>query len=192
MVMDGPQLDPREEAALIEKVLAGRRDEFRRLVLAYQGKVFSMIMRQVANNAIAEELAQESFLRAYRNLHKFRGEAKFSTWLTRIALNTTNNYFASREYRERMQREDFTKAQLKIAAPEASEKHSAEARFEKLRQCVCELPQRYREVVVLCSYENRTYQEAADILGIPSGTVASRMNKAFSLIRDKMKGRAGE
>jgi RNA polymerase sigma factor (sigma-70 family) len=95
------------EATLIRRIVAGEKDLFRSLVDAHKGMTFSLIMRQVNNRAIAEELTQEIFVKAYLNLSRFRGDSKFSTWLTRIALNHCNTYFSSKAYKESMRADIF-------------------------------------------------------------------------------------
>ena len=81
------------EAKLIRRILTGAKDEFRHLLERYQDQVFPMIMKQVHNRKIAEELTQETFLKAFLNLKNFRGEAKFSTWLSRISFFMEPGYF---------------------------------------------------------------------------------------------------
>ena len=86
------------DGEVVRQVLAGKRELFQVLVTRYKGQVFSMILRQVGDHAVADDLAQETFVKAYLNLKSFRYESKLSTWLVRIALNTTNSYFSSRRF----------------------------------------------------------------------------------------------
>ena len=171
------------EARVIRRVLAGQRDEFRELVLLHEQRVFAMVMRMVGDRAIAAELTQEAFLKAYLNLASFRFHARFSTWLIRIALNVTNSYFSSRRYKEQMKTTSLTPHFAAAAVAPGAETQQREAAIARIQKCIGKLKPIYRDVVVLCSLEEKSYEEAATILGIPLGTVCSRMNKAFELLR---------
>ena len=187
MVSNSTTRTPDSEVATIKRILSGQRDEFRFLVDRHQDYIYAMIMRQVGEAHIARELTQDTFVRAYRNLSSFRAEAKFSTWLTRIALNLCNNYFKSARY-QRRQREVTLSHSAKRSvemAQEIEEQREQEHDLIILEQHVHSLKAIYREVVVLCCFENKTYEQTAEILEIPLGTVCSRMNKAFQLLREK-------
>ena len=93
--------DDTSDEELIRLVVRGEKDEFRHLVRRYQDQVYAMILRSVGDDAIARELAQEAFLKAFLNLKSFRFESAFSTWLIRIALNQSHSYFSSRRFKER-------------------------------------------------------------------------------------------
>ncbi len=163
---------------LVEAVLAGKQEEYRYLVLRYQDQVFAMIMRQVGERDVAEDLAQDTFLRAYRGLKQFRNDAKFSTWLIRIALNVCNSYFSSRRYREK-QKTVVMENQLNNTTDttNSDQGYSAE-QIERLRVAVQKLSPTLQSVLVICGLEKKSYEEAARILEIPVGTVRSRLNRA--------------
>ncbi len=175
------------EREIIRRVLAGAKDEFRVLVLAHQSRVFALIMRQVANQAIANELTQEVFLKAYRNLHRFRFEAQFSTWLIRIALNVCTTYFSSKRFKQAKSTMSFEEIEI----PSESESYGVGAvidreTLKRVRSALLTLSPKLRETIILCGFEERTYEEAAQILEIPVGTVRSRLNKARNLLRKKV------
>jgi len=173
------------EKEVIARVLGGAHEEFRHLVIANQNKIYSMIMRQVGDPELAKELTQDAFMRAYKGLGSFRTEAAFSTWLVRIALNVTNSYFSSRRFKEarRTQGLDWElQSQPQTDSQEAGEE---EIRAKKLRLVVAELPEHYRDALILCAFEERSYEEASDILGIPMGTVRSRVHRARALVRER-------
>lgn len=175
------------EREIIRRVLAGAKDEFRLLVLAHQSRVFALIMRQVANEAIASELSQEVFLKAYRSLHRFRFEAQFSTWLIRIALNVSNSYFSSKRFRQvksTMSLEETEIAQ-DSSSPELSNLIDRDT-LRRVRTALPSLSPKLRDAIVLCGFEERSYEEAAQILEIPVGTLRSRLNKARNLLRKKV------
>lgn len=177
-----PESLERTEAEIVRGARKGSRDDFRLLVLAYQDRIFSLIMRQVRDHAAAKELAQDVFLRAYRGLPSFQERSSFSTWLTRIALNVANSYFSSRRFKER-QRTTFLDPQKFDGFPVTCEEPSPEESLQKLQGCIHKLKTLYRDAITLCFLEGKAYAEAAEILEIPAGTVASRINKAFQLLR---------
>ncbi len=176
--------DPAEgERKVIHRVIAGAKNDFRELVLAHHEQIFAMIMRQVADRSAASDLTQEVFLRAYLHLPKFRFECKFSTWLTRIALNVTNTYFCSKAYKQFVATSELD-SKLQQALHEIADTDCYdEGAIERLRRTVSRLKPVYRDVVVLCAFEHRPYEEAAQTLGVPVGTVRSRLNKARKLLR---------
>ena len=142
-----------------------------------------MILRQVRDESVAKDLAQDTFLRAYRGLKTFKGRATFSTWLTRIALNVTNSYFQSRELKEQQSQVSLEVGQVeRIASPEGDLSDQM-VTLALLQKSIALLKPKYREVLVLCSLENKTYEQAAQILQIPLGTVCSRMNTALTYLR---------
>lgn len=139
-------------------------------------------MRQVGDRSIADDLTQETFLKAYTKLSSFRSESRFSTWLVRIALNTTKNYFNSRAYKQRRANMEINETQLP-AASEGRIDAWTEERLTHLRSKISELPEKFRDTLVLVGLEGKSYDEAALILSIPVGTVRSRLNTARNILR---------
>ena len=174
---------PDEEIA--RRIISGDKDEFKILVQRHKDLVFSMLRRQITDHGIAEDLAQETFLRAYRNLGSFRGECRFSTWLVRIALNQVSSYFSSRRYKE-TEKTEFFRAQLHDAAisSQSDPSRQEERLFQRLTAGLAKLKQKFRDTLVLCALEGKSYEEAAIILQVPVGTVRSRLNKARRLMTE--------
>lgn len=141
-----------------------------------------MILRQVGIKSIAEEIAQEVFVRAYFNINKFRFASRFSTWLTRIALNQTSSYFSSKKYRNQNATESFDPSRHDLSDQEHSnekeEQEKAASLIKNFHLVLATIKPKLRDVLVLCALEEKSYQEAAEILEIPIGTVRSRLNKA--------------
>lgn len=173
------------ESAIIRRVLAGERDEFKKLVLRYQDMVFSMMLRQVGDKEIAKDLAQESFLRAFVNLKAFRSQARFSTWLTRIALNQASTYFSSKKFKQSKMTEtlDLTKHDLH------KEEQPQDERLSFFRAALAELKPKFREILVLCALEGKSYEQASEVLQIPIGTVRSRLNTARLMLKAELEKR---
>lgn len=173
------------EGELIALILAGDRSQFRHIVARYKDRVFGTIMRQTGDRAIAEDLSQEVFLKAFRGLQSFRQEASFATWLTRITLNTTSSYFASKQHRERR-----NAVELQSLANQSDRHYEQDELLQEhialFRSCLAKLSERFRGIISLCGLEEQSYEEAAAVLGIPVGTVRSRLHKARVLLKDCM------
>jgi RNA polymerase sigma factor (sigma-70 family) len=159
-----------DDYELIQQVLDGRRQEFRILIEKHQTLIYKMVFRMTRDAEISKELVQEVFLKSFEKLHTFRGESKFSTWLTRIALHITSNYLSSRAYRNKLNTLS-TFPEL----PEEEQDHSKERSLLLLQQLISELKPLYRDPLVLSIYEEKSYEEIAEILEIPLGTVRSRL-----------------
>lgn len=168
-------------------MLAGDTSEFETLVRRYEAAIFSLLMRLTGDRQVAEELAQDSFIRAYKGLRAFGHRASLRTWLTRIAMNVASSYLSSRAFRERQKSESYVAAEHETCALGLfiTEDDSADV---ILRQAIGELPQKYREPLILCRIEKRTYFEAGELLGIPAGTVCSRINTALGMLRRQLRG----
>ena len=178
------------DEATIRAVIGGDKERYRELVVRHKDMIFALIMRQVGNAAIAEELAQETFVRAFVSLSRFRFETKFSTWLTRIALNQTSSYFTSRRYKQSRRTDEFDpRIHDKAEAP--PEGDFQKERLQRFREALGTLKPLYREVIVLCALEGKSYEEAASILVIPIGTIRSRLNKARLLLKEALGGPDG-
>lgn len=172
-----------DEVEIITRVRGGAKEDFRLLVLRHQERIYALIYRQVADENIARELTQDAFLRAYLHLDKFRGESRFGTWLTRIALNTTNSYFSSKRWRQRLQTVAFEQHHLNQQPVEHADDRYDEDAIARLYAAVSRLRPKIREAFVLCALEQKSYEQAAEILGIPIGTVRSRLHKARSELK---------
>jgi RNA polymerase sigma-70 factor (ECF subfamily) len=179
-----------DEKNLILRIQSGDKDEFRHLVMAYKDLVFSMIMRQVGNHAVSEELAQEVFIKAYSNIKKFQFKSAFSTWLTRIALNHTSTFFTSKRHRMQVMTDEFDVNKHEgISVTDANQKEeqvNQEKLLARFREAVSQLKDIFRQVIVLCSLEGKSYEEAAEILDVPVGTIRSRLNKARLLVKESL------
>ncbi len=171
------------EKSIVSRVLAGDKEHFQLLVLAHQERVFAVIMRALGDEAKAKELTQETFIKAYLNLGRFRFDSSFSTWLIRIALNLTSSYFSSREYRERIKTSSLDESNCLENMSHGSSDVLDEQAVLRLQKLMGRLSEKLRLVFIMCALDQLSYQEAANILGIPVGTVRSRLNKARLTIR---------
>ena len=176
---------PADDAALLARLRAGDAKAFETLVITYQHRVFGVALRMLGSRAEAEDIAQETFLRAHRAVGEFRGEARLSTWLYAIASRLCLNRLASAP--RRLERADDA-ALLRLPAP-AADAASALERSElaaALQQAIAELPEDRRIVVVLRDLEGLTYEEIAEALGLELGTVRSRLHRARNDLKAKL------
>ncbi len=181
------------DKVLVEKVKKGDKKAFDLLVLKYQQKVANIISRYVHDHSEVFDVSQETFIKAYRALPKFRGDSAFYTWLYRIATNTAKNYLAAKGRRpptddvEAMTAEQMDSGtRLKeYATPEnlAMEEEVAIV----IRQAVEDLPEDLRTAITLRELEGLSYEEIAQAMDCPIGTVRSRIFRARDAIDTKLK-----
>jgi RNA polymerase sigma-70 factor, ECF subfamily len=174
-----------DESALLARLKAGDPRAFEVFVVTHQHRVFSIALRMLGSRAEAEDIAQETFLRAHRAIGEFRGEARLGTWLYGIASRLCLNRLASAPRRLERGGDD---ALLRLPAP-AGDAAGALERSEleaALQQAIAELPEERRIVVVLRDLEGLAYEEIATALGLELGTVRSRLHRARNDLKAKL------
>lgn len=174
-----------DEATLLARLKAGDTKAFEVLVVIYQHRVFGIALRMLGNRAEAEDIAQETFLRAHRAVGEFRGESRLGTWLYAIASRLCLNRIASAP--RRLERPgDAALLQLPAATPDAAgvlERSELEA---ALQQAIAALPEERRIVVILRDIEGLSYEEIAAALDLEPGTVRSRLHRARTDLKAKL------
>jgi len=162
---------PDDELNWIRNSLAGDTEAFAALVKQYQNMVHALAFRMTGSLDDAEDLAQETFLRAYQQLDSFRGEAKFSTWLCQIAVNLSLNWRA----REKRRGDVHSKwAGDSIVENQGSDEFPDEL-SRRVQGALNRLPTKQRAAIVLTIYENRTHAEAAKLLDCTEATISWRV-----------------
>lgn len=174
-----------DEATLISRAGPGHDGAaFAELVRRHQGKVRGLLLRLSGSRSLADDLGQEVFIRAFRGLHSFKGRARLSTWLYRIAYNVFRNH------RTRAKPLASLPSSFDNSAP-APESGTSAARCDlrkDLAGAIARLPDKYRGVVVLYYLEELSYPEIATILGCPLGTVKTHLHRAKRLLRTHLPG----
>lgn len=171
---------------LVQRFQAGDRDAYAEIVRRYQNRVYTMCVRWMRDDRVAEEVAQDVFVALYRALPSFRGDARLSTWVYRVVVNHCKNRLLYRKRRAHDRHEplegnptdDGPERQLAGDGPEPdSLRHRTEA--EHLVEVgLSQLDDEQRTIIVLRDIEDRSYEEIADIMGVPRGTVKSRLHRA--------------
>jgi len=179
---------------LVERVRAGDKQAFGLLVEKYRRKLMRLLSRMVRDNDEIEDIAQETFIKAYRALPQFRGDAAFYTWLYRIAVNTAKNYLAARgrgmltvsdhamndedEPDERLMAQDISTPETELLSKQVA---------IAVNQAVDALPEELRQAITLREIEGMSYEEIAEYMACPIGTVRSRIFRAREAIATKLR-----
>lgn len=181
-----PPLPAHELAALVERARQGEVAAFERLIGSYQSKVYAFAFAFTGSPDVAQDLAQEALVKVYRSLGSFRFQSAFSTWLYSIVKNAYLDAVKSRAGRERALEEPLTErevAELRDAA-DAEERLLAKESRRALMRALREVPAAYRTVVVLADVQGLGYEEIAGALGVPVGTVKSRLKRGRDALKD--------
>ena len=164
---------------LVASTLSGDVGAFNDLVHRWEGSLYKFVYRYLGDAEEARDICQEAFVRAYTNLDRFRGQAKFSSWLYQIALNLARSQFRRQASRPTVSiDEDEQQNRLRLVAtdqelPEDSAIHSE--RVRALQRALAELPDEQRTVIILKQYHGMKFREIAEVLGTPESTVKSRL-----------------
>lgn len=182
---------------LVERFKGGDASAFDQLVARYWDRIYAMVNQLLRNQQDAEEVTQDAFIRAHRGLVNFRGDSAFSTWLYQIATNLARNRYWYWWRRKRDQSisfdapvgpdNDSTIAELIPAEQETPEDATVTQEFvNRVAECMEELNEKHREILILRNVQNLSYEEIAEILGISVGTVKSRIARARESLREKL------
>ncbi|MEA3364909.1 MAG: sigma-70 family RNA polymerase sigma factor [Candidatus Hydrogenedentes bacterium] len=166
------------DKALIERTRAGDIEAFSELARRHEQTVYNLALRFMRNPSLAEDMAQEAFLKAYQKLDKFRGDARFSTWLYRIVCNVCLTELQKRKRRHAL---SAPEAPEYSETPDIAAAQADEAEF--IRRCVAQLPKRYAEAITLYYLQNCSYEEVAQIMKVPQGTLKTWMHRARKHLR---------
>ncbi len=173
------------DAALVARAQQGDEAAFEQLVRRHQRYAFNVAYRVLGDYAEAEDMTQEAFVRAWRGLRTFRGQAKFTTWLYRIVHNLCLNRLPHLR-RELVQSEPLEEVLPNPVAP-LPERFEAQERVAFLHAQVTQLPEKYRLVLTLRYLQDLSYQEIAAVLDVPMGTVKTHIHRARRLLIERQR-----
>jgi RNA polymerase sigma-70 factor (ECF subfamily) len=175
---------------LIENCLAGRREAFGQLVERYQNRLFHSLLHLLGSTEDAQDAAQDAFVQAFEKLASFRGQSQFYSWLFRIAFNTA---VSTKRKTRRMSvsldgRREATGTEPTDANPSTEPSYAMDVsdRQRLVRQALADLSDDFRTALVLKEMDGMSYEEIADVIEVPLGTVRSRIHRARLELRDKL------
>jgi RNA polymerase sigma-70 factor, ECF subfamily len=182
---------------LVERTVAGDQKAYELLVLKYQRRIERLIGRMVRDTDLVEDIAQETFIRAYRALAQFRGEAQFYTWLYRIAVNTAKKalgdlkrdpLISENSLRSGEEEDETSAVENELTTAETPETVLAAKEIAAaVNSAMDALPEELRQAVTLREIEGLSYEEIAEVMNCPIGTVRSRIFRAREAISVKIK-----
>jgi len=176
------------DQALVARARRGNHEAFEDLVARYQGRIYRLAMRMSHNAEDAEEITQEAFLHAYRSLGTFEGQARFGTWLYRIAMNEALMRRRASRRRPSVSLEDLSArtgdAFLASRSTGADELVGEKGLVQRVREAMAHLDEAHRAALVLHDLEELSSEEAADILGVSADTVRQRAHRARIALRE--------
>ncbi len=200
MSTDNPFAEPASasdtDAVLVERTVAGDQKAFELLVIKYQRRIQRLIGRMVRDVDLVEDIAQETFIRAYRALAQFRGEAQFYTWLYRIAVNTAKKALMDLKRNPTVSENTFksddddetSPVENELTSPETPEAVLAGKEIAEMVNAAMEaLPEELRQAITLREIEGLSYEEIAEAMSCPIGTVRSRIFRAREAISERIK-----
>ena len=185
----------RTDAEIMLAVAAGDEAGYNYLVGRYHRQIIHFLFRMVRNEAIAEELAQEVFLRVYRSRESYRAEAKFSTWLYRIATNLAVNHARDTKYERTAQTleldapdaESGSTPEVADDDPNVEQRMLREERMAAIRAQVAALPERQRMAVLMHKYQEMDYRQIGEVLKLSESATKSLLFRAYQTLRERLK-----
>jgi RNA polymerase sigma-70 factor (ECF subfamily) len=184
-----------EEQLLVDRCRRGDRESFAQLMRLHEKQIYNFTYRMLGSVGEAEDLTQDIFIAAFRGIRSFRGEAKFSTWLYRIALNQARNrikYLSRRKFFARQTtRADYggntaseSPEGLADSAPTPEQWTMTKDLAAQVQECLNQIPPQARQILILRDVQGFSYEELSDMLSLKPGTVKSRLHRARAAMRE--------
>ncbi|MDZ7339257.1 MAG: sigma-70 family RNA polymerase sigma factor [candidate division KSB1 bacterium] len=181
------------DSVLIRRALAGDQGAYSHIMDRYRGPIFRMVHHMVRNRQQAEDLVQETFIKAFAALANFNEDYAFSTWLYKIAINNCIDYFRKKKLATFSLEQPIQARDGEIARefPDLGSSPDrtllAKERTALIEEAIASLPERYRICIILRHQEDRSYEEIAQILHVPLGTVKARIFRAREMLKKRLK-----
>ena len=181
-----------KDLVLVRRLKRGDYKAFDLLLLKYQSRVVGLALKFVKDLQIAEDIAQESFLKAYKSINSFREESAFYTWIYRITVNTSKNYLTSKSRKKELSESDINRLEdsediFDIPGGSSPEEIlSANNLREVIMESLTNLPEDIRSAISLREFEGLTYEEISEVLNCPIGTVRSRIFRGREIMQERI------
>jgi RNA polymerase sigma-70 factor (ECF subfamily) len=178
------------DEVLVDETRKGNKKSFELLIIKYEKQIFNLIFRFTKDQETVAELSQETFLKAYRAIRNFKGRSSFYTWLRQIAINNSINYLHSR--RDVISLDADNNAEAHIQQPHErgwtnpEEVALSQEDIVSVRTALESLPERFRSILIMREFEEMSYEEIADVLNCPVGTVRSRLFHARRVLKETL------
>ncbi|HHH26967.1 MAG TPA: sigma-70 family RNA polymerase sigma factor [Polyangiaceae bacterium] len=203
MVAEGSGPSRASEEAFIARLKARDETAFNELVELYQQRVFALVFRMMGRRAEAEEITQDTFVQTFRYIDNFRGDSKLSTWLFRVAVNLTKNRMKRNARRGAGLKQDLDSVAdhtelgsaegVSVGSVERPDELAQGRQLEVIvKHAIMELEPDFRQLVILRDVEDLSYEEIAEVTGLPRGTVKSRIHRGRAQLRTKVERILGE
>ncbi|MCI0665254.1 MAG: sigma-70 family RNA polymerase sigma factor [Acidobacteria bacterium] len=192
----GNSMDQRDDHALLEATRTGDKAAFDEIVRRYRNQITNYVYRMLNDYDGAVDMAQETFLRVYKNADRYQATYSFSTYIYRIAHNLAISEIRQRKRRKTIQLPTFhsekDNEEVEVELPDqrlvlADHAMIDDERRRAVARGIASLPEKYRAAIVLCDIEEKSYEEISGILRLPVGTVKSRINRARNLLKEKLR-----
>lgn len=170
-------LTEEHDESLVRRAKKGDAEAFSELVRRHQQTVFNLAYRFMRDTSLAEDMAQEAFLKAFRLLGSFRGDCAFSTWMYRVTCSVCLTEVNRRRKRGEVELTPQCALETSVAPAAPSDE------FDRIRQCVAKLPPRYASIITLYYLKEMPYEEIAEAMQIPMGTLKTWMHRARKQLR---------
>jgi RNA polymerase sigma-70 factor (ECF subfamily) len=180
---------------LVRRALAGDGDSYGKLVVKYQDLVYNVVYRMVGREEEALDIAQEAFVKGWKALASFEGRAQFGTWIYRIAVNACISDRRGAKRRKATSLDAGGNGEGEGGLDVADDGPAPEDRLESaekvrlVQDAICEMEEEFRAILVMRDLEDRSYEEIAEMLKVPIGTVRSRLHRARQALKDRLKGK---
>jgi RNA polymerase sigma-70 factor (ECF subfamily) len=187
--VSAPQMTWSDEE-LVARSIGGDQESFNQLVLRWERPIYALAYRVIGREEDARDVCQETFLRAFRALNGFRGQAKFSSWLYRIALNLCRDWVRKERRTPVIQApeelEVLEMAALREPTPSVEDLVARRELTRVVERAMARLPEEQRTAIILKEYHELTFQEIADLVGCPLSTVKTRLYQGLSVLRREL------
>jgi len=181
------------EEALVKRALDGDQKAYQTIFEAYEQRIFHIIVKIVRNSEEAQDLVQETFIKAFGSLKSYNPDYRFTTWLYKIAANTSIDYIRKKKIQTMSLDQPIETKDGEVGMEVADMSHHPEREYSEkekrlsISEAIDSLPEKYKQVIIMRHQEDKSYEQIAELLKVPVGTVKARIFRARELLKKKLK-----